>query len=375
MRVAVNLLWCLPGEVGGSEQYLLRQIIGMREVRPAIDLTLYAPAALRATWEESVPGVRWVDAPAGGRQRWRRVLHEHTWLAARTRDAALAHHGGGTAPRRGVRPFVLTVHDLQYLSFPEYFSSLKRAYLAATVPSGVRRAAVVTVPSQYVRTSVVERLGADPERVVVVPHGFGADLDAAATPADELRSRLGLGDGPVLLYPAMTAPHKNHALLIELLRTVWTEPDLRLVLIGGRGLAAAAVDTAIAAAGESVSARVVRPGRVSDADRNGLLALAEALVFPSRYEGFGAPVVEAMAAGTPVICSDSTCLGEVVGDAAVVRPPAVEAWADALDEVRRRRDDLIERGRRRAASFSLARSGAALAEAYDLAAYDLAAGR
>jgi glycosyltransferase involved in cell wall biosynthesis len=99
-----------------------------------------------------------------------------------------------------------------------------------------------------------------------------------------------------------------------------------------------------------------------------LVAIAEALVFPSEYEGFGAPVLEAMALGTPVICSDRTALPEVAGDAAVVLPPTVDAWAGALATVAARRDELIAAGLRRARAFTVADSGAALAAAYHRAA-------
>ena len=153
----------------------------------------------------------------------------------------------------------------------------------------------------------------------------------------ELRRRFALGDDRVFVYPAMTAPHKRHDFLVELMQRHWTDPDLRLVLIGGQGLAEDDVARAIDRSPTEVRQRIVRLGRVSDADRNGLLAMAEAMVFPSEYEGFGAPLIEAMALGTPVICSDATCLPEVVGDAAVVRPLQLDAWADALDEVAARR--------------------------------------
>ncbi|MEZ5251631.1 MAG: glycosyltransferase family 1 protein [Ilumatobacteraceae bacterium] len=190
-----------------------------------------------------------------------------------------------------------------------------------------------TVPSEYVRRSMVRELGVDGERIVVVPHGYEPDLLVERTDPTELRRRFALGDGPVLVYPAMTAPHKNHVFLVELLETVWREPELRLVLIGGAGLAAEALDQAIAAASESTRSRIVRPGRVSDADRNGLIAMADALVFPSTYEGFGAPLIEAMALGTPVLCSNATCLPDIAGDAAVVRPLLAESWESGLDEV------------------------------------------
>ena len=104
-----------------------------------------------------------------------------------------------------------------------------------------------------------------------------------------------------------------------------------------------------------------------DAHRDGLLAAADALVFPSEYEGFGAPVVEAMALGTPVICSDQPALAEVVGDAGLVLPLEIDAWAPALEMVAARADAMRSAGRARARAFTTERSGAALVEAYDLA--------
>ena len=106
---------------------------------------------------------------------------------------------------------------------------------------------------------------------------------------------------------------------------------------------------------------------MSDADRDGLVAHATALVFPSEYEGFGAPVVEAMALGTPVVCSDQPALADVVGDAGLVLPLDLEAWADALEVVTDRSDELRAAGLGRAEEFTTERSGEALAAAYELA--------
>jgi glycosyltransferase involved in cell wall biosynthesis len=198
--------------------------------------------------------------------------------------------------------------------------------------------------------------------VVVVPHGVEPSLGADAPSEGELRDRYGLGAGPVLVFPAITHPHKGHRFLLDVMGHHWTDPDLRLVLLGGAGSADVEVTAAIAT--PALADRVVRPGRVSDADRDGLIALADALVFPSEYEGFGAPVVEAMALGTPVICSDQPALVEVVGDAGLVLPRDVDAWADALDVLRVRAPDMIAAGRRRASSFTAARSGEGLGVAY-----------
>ena len=362
-EVLVNLLWCVPGQVGGSEEYLVRQLLGLAE-QPEQRWTLTAAVArgLSAAHPELTGIARLIAPNFDSRSRVRRIIGEATWLRRTSSDVALVHHGGGTAPLRARRPYVLTVHDLQFRTYPQYFSRVKRAYLSAVVPRSVRGAAVVTVPSTYVRNSVIAAYKASPSRVVVVPHGIEPALVNEVTPADELRDRYGLGGGPILAYPAVTHPHKNHRFLLALLREHWTDPNLRLVLVGGAG---AAEQEVVAEA--ATDPRVLRLGRVSAADRNGLLAMAEAMVFPSEYEGFGAPLIEAMALGAPVICSDATCIPNIVDNAGLVLPLDLDAWAGALDEVHRRRSELIAAGKQRALAFTSSASGAALAAAYDQA--------
>ncbi len=360
-RVLVNLLWCVPGRVGGSEEYLVRQLLGLAE-QPEQPWTVTAAVAhgLRAAHPELAGVARFLEPSFDSGSRVRRILGEATWLRRASADAVLVHHGGGTAPLRAKRPYVLTVHDLQFRTYPQYFSQAKRAYLSAIIPRSVRGAAVVAVPSAYVRDSVIAAYDASPDRVLVVPHGIEPTLVSDVTPADELRDRFGLGDGPIVVYPAITHPHKNHRFLLELMRERWTDPDLKLVLAGGAGGA----EHEVAA---STDPRVLRLGRVSPADRNGLLAMADAMVFPSEYEGFGAPLIEAMALGAPIICSNATCMPGVVNDAGLVLPLDLDAWAGALDEVRRRRGELVAAGRRRVQAFTSFVSGAALAAAYDQA--------
>lgn len=356
-RIAVNLLWIVPGQVGGSEEYLVRQLHGLADVDPSAALTLYVQPTFAAAHAELVERFPTVVSPSFGDSRARRITAESSWLHSVTASAALTHHAGGAAPLRTRRPYVLTLHDLQYLTFPQHFSAAKRAWFDAVLPRSVRRAAVVAVPTTYVRTRVVDTWDIDPERVRLVPHGFDPPPPERATPEHELRTRFQLGDGPVVVYPAVTHPHKRHRLLVELMERSWRDPALRMVFIGGVGLAE---DDAA-----SDDHRIRRLGRVPDADRDGLLRMAEAMVFPSAYEGFGAPLVEAMALGCPVICSDATCIPEVVGDAAVVRALRHDAWVDALDVVAGDRAGLIARGFERAAQFSAQRSAAALAECYE----------
>jgi alpha-1,3-rhamnosyl/mannosyltransferase len=357
-EIGVNLLWCVPGDVGGSEEYLVRQLLGLAE-GPSRQWTtaLYVLAEFAERYPELAHSYEVRIAPFGGSHRVRRVVGESTWLRRAAASSTVLHHGGGTAPVGAQRPYVVTVHDLQYKTFPHYFSAVKRRYLDAMIPRSVRGAAGVAVPSHYVGGTVIDEYGVSPDRVHVVPHGFEPALLQVKTDEFELRQRLGLGDGPVLFYPAMTAPHKNHRFLLRLMEEHWRDPDLRLVLTGSRG----AAESDVAACTDP---RVVRVGRVDPADRNGLLALSTAMVFPSQYEGFGAPLIEAMALGAPVVCSDATCIPDVVGDGALVRPLTMDAWATALDDVAAQRDDLVARGRARAASFTSRASGDALAEVY-----------
>ncbi len=198
---------------------------------------------------------------------------------------------------RGTRPSSRSTM-FSTCAIPNTSRRRRRTYLRLRVPPSARRADVIAVPSEYVRTTVIDAFGVDAGSVVVVPHGVDpVDPDAAGDPAT-LRARYRLGDLRVLVYPAMTHPHKGHRFLVELLAERWTDPDLVLVLLGRPGAADGDVQRAIDE--RRLADRILRPGRVPDADRDGLIALAEALVFPSEYEGFGAPVLEAMVLGTPV---------------------------------------------------------------------------
>lgn len=369
-RVVVNMLWCRPGLVGGSEEYLVRQLLGLRRIAPDMGVTVVAPPGFAAVHRDLASLVTIQNGPAVPGGRPSRVAAEATWLGRATRGCDLVHHGGGTVPaalwRRTARrsSTVLTVHDLQYLEFPEYFSATRRRYLAGRMPRSVRRADVVAVPSEFVRATVIDRLGVEPRRVMVVPHGVPSPMATPdPVPGDlDVRARYGLGDRPFVVFPAFTHPHKGHEFLLRVLAGPWSTDDVQLVLLGGAGRADADVTAAIT--GRGLDHRVMRPGRVPAADRDALIAAADALVFPSEYEGFGAPVLEAMMLGTPVICSDRAAVPEVAGDAGLVLPLDIDAWAPALGRVRAERADLAQRGRARAKNYTLEVSGQALAAVY-----------
>lgn len=359
--VAVNLMWCRPGRVGGSEEYLCRQMIGLPAARYGV--VIYAPKGFGKAHPDVADRHTVVEMSHDAESRARRIVGESTWLYRRTNSANLVHHGGGTIPLRHREPTVLTVHDLQYLEYPQYFSRRRLEYLRRTMPRAIAQADAITVPTQFVRQSIVQAFDIDPDAVVVVPHGVESTFGAEATREGELRLRYRLGDGPIVVYPAVTHPHKGHEFLLDVQEKHWADQGVTLVLMGGIGAMEERVQQRVSGSQRDLLVR--RLGRVSDADRDGLIGMARALVFPSEYEGFGAPVIEAMALGTPVVASDRACLPEVVGRAGLVIELDVDSWGGALEVAETRRDELIDLGRRRCEHFTSTISGEALADAYD----------
>lgn len=367
LTVGVNLLWCRPGRVGGAEEYLVRQLLGLAQVEPGIRVRLLVPPGFAGAHPDLQERYEMRTGPLLASSRPGRILAEAAWLPTQLRGLSVIHHGNATVPARSPGPIVLTVHDLQWLVYPKYFSATRLAYLRRVVPRSIRAAKVIAVPSEFVMGTLVDAFGVPPDRIVVVPHGFNAPT-ALIGEAQKLatRQRYGLGDRPVLVFPAATFPHKRHDFLLGLLEGPLRSTRHVLVLIGGEGRAEKRLSRLIAS--HPRAARVLRFGRVAPIDRDRLIALAEAVVFPSEYEGFGAPALESMALGTPIICSDRGALPEVVGSAGLVLPLEVDAWAEAIASLPQQRASLVERGRVRAARFSLNNSGSQLARAYRRAA-------
>jgi alpha-1,3-rhamnosyl/mannosyltransferase len=383
-RVGVNLLWLVPGVVGGSEEYLVRSLLALAAAGPVdLDVTVFGLDGLADAHSDLAAAFPLVIAPLRGRRKALRVVAESSWLAAevRRRRLEVVHHGGGVVPLVHPGRTVLTIHDLQPLAFPERFGVLKRRYLALMLPRSARAADVIVTSTAFVRDSVVDRLGADRGRCRIVPPCLppvlGANPSLAAADAAgarllaDVRRRHGIGER-YFLYPAITYVHKDHAVLLEALARLGgpEQGGIELVLTGGAGDAEDAVADRIVRLG--LGHRVHRLGRVPRAELDALLAGALAMVFPSRYEGFGLPVLEAMAAGVPVAVADATALGEVVGGAGLrLAPGEPSAWAEAMADLAGQpelRSRLSAAGRAHAADFGPAPTAHALAEAYRAAA-------
>jgi alpha-1,3-rhamnosyl/mannosyltransferase len=198
----------------------------------------------------------------------------------------------------------------------------------------------------------------------VVPHGISPR--SAREPAREIRERYEI-DGPFFVYPAITYPHKNHLVLIEAFaRLLEAHPDTTLLLTGAKG----SMETQVAAEVKKlgIEASVRRLGYVPSRDLDALYHEAIALTFPSRFEGFGAPVLEAMSRSCPVIAADATALPEVVGDAGLlVSPDNAEEWCQAMSDLMQdeeARERWAKAGIERATDFMWGRSADILEDAY-----------
>lgn len=345
-RVGINLAWLVPGVVGGSEEATLGAVRALDGAAAAagLEIVLFALPALGVAHPDLASRFDVHELPVDGRHKVRRVLAETSALPRAVAGAgvSLMHHAGGVVPFRAHGPVTLAVHDTQPLDLPGNFSAVKRRYLAAMIPRSVRRATAVTVPSEFVARRLVEDVGAPPDRLTVVPWSVAAPVrvDDATTAA--VMDRYALPDRYVL-YPAISYPHKNHAVLLDAMARLLADggEPVHLVLTGAAGPGDAAV--AARAAAPDLAGRVHVLGRVPRSDLTAILQEAAAVAVPSRYEGFGLPALEALAAGRPTVVSSAGSLPEVTAGAAlVVDPDDTPGWAAAL---RTAIDDPAERAR------------------------------
>jgi len=369
-HIGLNLIFLVPGETGGME-------VAARELIPA--MLAAAPAGMRFTafvnreaaaagggpWGELLPAV---TVPVSARNRVQWVLGEQALLPAAGARAGvrLMHSMASTAPVWGRFRRVVTVHDLIYARFPEAHAGIREKGMRVLVPLAARRSDRVIVDSQSTRRDLIELVGVASERIDVVPLGLGAVRRQAPMPEEEVRARLALGGRRVLLSLSAKRPHKNLLALIGALARMPAEDRPVLVLPGYGTPHEAELRARADALGLADSVRL--PGWVSAAELEGLWAITSAFVFPSLYEGFGLPVLEAMARGVPVACSNASSLPEVAGDAALLFDPWQErAIAEALlrllgDEALRER--LRSLGNAQAARFTWEQTARLTLESY-----------
>ena len=357
----VDQLWfSAPGGIGTY----VRELSPALAAHDGVDLTLF-----HCRFPE--PGPAWLSGfPTMEIPGPIRTLYPQWDLAGRPKlppsfdgfEVIHATNPAAVPPVRKGQALVVTVHDLAFEHHPQLFPASWRWLYRAGVRAAVKRAAAILVPTQATADDLLNRHDLDPARVHVTP--LGASLPTAAAEPGSVLERLGV-TRPYVLSVGTQEPRKNLVRLLRAYRQVAPDVPHALVLAGAEGWGNDELRLELDRPGPGT---IVRTGQVSDEDLDALYRGADAFAYLSLYEGFGLPVVEAMARGIPCVVSDTSSLPEVVGDHAVhVDPTDVGEIADALARVLTEpdvADDLRRRGPERADRFTWEATARATLDAY-----------
>jgi glycosyltransferase involved in cell wall biosynthesis len=370
-HIGLNLVFLVPDETGGMEIYARHLIESLVRVRPDLRFTAFInrnAANAPGPWQDLVPSV---TVPVNSRNRVAWVLADQLLVPPMVWRAKvdLLHSPANLSPVWGPFPRLLTVHDLIHKTFPDAHEGIRSKAIGLIMPLGIKRSTRLIADSKATRDDLVNLLSAPADQIDVVPLGLDKPHPERALPEGELRAKLGLGDRPVALSLSAKRPHKNLIRLLDALASIPPERRPVLVIPGYKTWYEQELEDHVAKLGIGDDVRLL--GWVSEAEIEALYAVSRFFVFPSLYEGFGLPVLEAMQRGVPVACSDRSSLPEVAGDAALLfDPESVEAIAGAMerlmsdaDEAERLRRAGLERARR----FTWDETARLTAESYERA--------
>ncbi len=309
---------------------------------------------------------RWPTQHPIARIAWEQLIQP---FALRHERIDLLHALAFAGPLGASIPWVVTVYDLSFVRYPHSFNSANRIYLRWAVGHAVQHASRVIAISESTKRDLVSMFGIPADRVNVVYCGFdkGFSEPRPRVEIESWRARRGLA-APFILYVGTIEPRKNIARLLRAFAQAKRAARLphRLVLVGARGWKYSEIDRIVAE--EQLTDSVVFTGYVAQEELPYWYRAADLLVYPSLYEGFGLPPLEAMASGLPVVSSNASSLPEVVGDAAlVIDPEDEEALADAIvcgvtDHTVR--EEMVARGLKQASKFSWVRTARETVQVY-----------
>jgi glycosyltransferase involved in cell wall biosynthesis len=358
----------VPADRGGVGRY----VDGLLPALDAAgaDLAITCQRADAERYGRLAPNARIVPGPPAISHRATRLAWEQTGLplAAEQVDAQVIHTPHYTMPLRANCKVVVTIHDATFFTEPEMHTAVRGTFYRSATRTALRRASRCIVPSKATRDELVRLLSADPTTIDVAYHGVDDAVFHPPTPEerDRVTNRLGLRGTQYVAFLGVLEPRKNVPNLVRgWMRAVADRPDPpALVLAGGSGWDDD-VDAAISEVPSHL--RVVRPGYLRFADLPGYLGGAVLCAYPSHGEGFGLPVLEAMACGAPVLTTQRLSLPEVGGDAVAYTEPDPDSIARALvslldDDARRQQ--LAEAGAARAHEFTWAASAEAHLASY-----------
>jgi glycosyltransferase involved in cell wall biosynthesis len=352
MRIALNATAFLPGKMGGMETYFRNLLLFLQEVdsenaysvlcdsHTIKELAIKKSNFNAVTCNFTKPSLGWL---------LRGVIRNTTKIDIlrpvmnRYKVDVIHHPFSFLNPINLTTPSVLTFQDMQHEFFPEYFSAYEMKVRNEFYRPSADQATRIIAISKHAKSCLIEKYGINPEKIDVIYIGYNPAyriVDDSAN-LEEVRLKYGLSR-PFMYYPAATWPHKNHKTLLEALKIMKERYrfDGQLVLTG---IAMQSHDNILGEIGRlGLEDEVKVLGYLPYEDLPRLYQLARLMVFPSRFEGFGIPLVEAMACGCPVACSDVTSIPEVAGDAGVFFDPisaediAEKAWLSWTDDALRR---------------------------------------
>jgi glycosyltransferase involved in cell wall biosynthesis len=355
--------------MSGLETYARELTSALLEEKPSLRMTAFInrEASSDALWRELVPTI---TVPVYGRRRAAWVRGEQLLLPklAQRSGVDVLHSLASTAPGWGSFKRVVTIHDVIYRIYPDAHGWRSLA-LRALIPLAARRSDRIIAPSNTTRRDLVRLLKLPQEKIDVVPNGIGLPPAAHWATEEELRRRYDLGARPLLLTVSLKRPNKNLVRLLDALALIPGERRPLLVLAGHatpyeEELREHAVHL-------NISGDTRFLNWVPSDELEGLYRASTCFVFPSLYEGFGLPVLEAMTRGVPVACSNRGALSEVADDAALLfdpeEPRSIAAAVEKLLADQGERERLTNLGRANAARFSWAETARKTLASYESA--------
>jgi glycosyltransferase involved in cell wall biosynthesis len=370
MHIGINLVFLVPGESSGPETYARELIPALLNERPDLRLTAFinreASEAGDGPWHALVPSVT-VPVRARRRTGWVRGEQQLLPRLANRAGVDLLHSLLNTAPAWGSFRRVVTIHDLIYRIYPTAHSPLRTLAMRLLLPVAARKADRIIVPSETTRRDVIRLLGIDASKIDLVPQGVGITTALRTEVEEILRRRYNLGARPIVFTLSLKRRHKNLERLLDALALIPGERRPVLVLAGHATPYERELRTHAERIGVAGDTRFL--GWLPPEELEGLYRASTCFVFPSLYEGFGLPVLEAMARGVPVASSDRGSLGEIVDDAAITfDPESPRAIADVIERLLAdpsERARLSEKGRAQASRFSWAETARRTLEVYE----------
>jgi glycosyltransferase involved in cell wall biosynthesis len=370
LRVLVDVT-AVPTDRGGVGRYVdsLLRVLEERDV----DLVVGARATDEEHYTKLCPSTRVIPAPTAVGSRPVRLVWEQVGLP-RVIDAErpdVVHSPHYTRPLATKRPVVVSLHDATFFTHPERHQVVKRTFFRSWSRSSLRRAARCIVPSASTRDELVRATGVAPQRMDVVHHGVDRKVffPPDQRQQEQVREQLGLANRRYVAFLGTLEPRKNLPNLVRGFARAGLGDDVVLVLAGGSGWDDD-LDGAVTEAKE-MRVDVLRPGFLPQEALSGYLGGADVVAYPSHGEGFGLPVLEAMACGAAVLTTPHLALPEVGGDAVAYTETGPDEIAQALHDLLRdddRRTELGDRGLRRAAGFTWSAAADAHLDVYRRAA-------